>query len=296
MNNLRSTGFSLLFLIVAAFSLPGVCAAAQGADSFFRKGIELASEGEFAQAKNELTEAVKENKSDFSAQGALQALNDFFSKKISQDYVLALFKSMRDLHAGEMTQAIEGLQRAISLDANYPKAYNVLGVIYASQGETEKAVENLKKSIEADAGYAGGYYNLASVYQSLGKADEAIDNFRRYVELNPSAVDGRINLSLAYASKENYEEAIGQCREAVKIDPECADAYFNIGLSYFMLDEYVKSKENLIVAQELYRKQDNEKGLESVKVYLDKFAEVEEKAKASLDKTKQKTDGQVQGK
>lgn len=266
--------FSIFFLIISA----------QASESAYQKGIALASEGKFEEAKKEFSEAVKASNSDYSSQGALQVISDISSKKISQDYALALFKSMQLLQSGAKPEAIEGLWKAISLDAKYPKAYNVIGVIYASEGETDKAIENLRKAVDVDPGYAEGYYNLASVYQSLGKTDEAIESFKRYASLRPAAVDGRINLSLAYASKAEYDEAIRQCQEAAKIDPECADAYFNMGLSYFMLDEYVKSKESLVRAQELYRKDGNEAGLAAVAQYLDKFAQIEAGAKSSSQK------------
>jgi tetratricopeptide (TPR) repeat protein len=282
MVNRRQAGFSKHLCLLVFFLGSLAVALAQG--PLYQEGLELACEGDFAQARKVFSEAVNQNPTDFSSQGALQVLDDISAKKISSDYALTIFKSMRLLLTGSMEEALEWLQRAVGLNAAYPKAYNVMGVIYASRQETEKALEYLKKAVEVDAGYAEGYYNLASVYQSMGKAEEAAENFKRYVELRPSAVDGRINLALTYASRAKYDEAIKQCREALRIDPRCADAYFNMGLSYFMLDEYMKSRENLIKAQELYSKQGNELGLESVKTYLDKFTEVEEKAKASLKK------------
>jgi tetratricopeptide (TPR) repeat protein len=266
--------FSLFFLVTAA----------RASEPVYQKGIVLASEGKFEEAKKEFSEAVKASNSDYSSQGALQVISDISSKKISQDYALVLFKSMQLLYSGAKLEAVDGFKKAISLNAGYPKAYNVIGVIYASEGKMDLALENLKKAVEVDSGYAEGYYNLASLYQSLSKTDEAIDNFKRYVLLRPSAVDGRINLSLAYASKAEYDEAVSECREVLKINPECAEAYYNMGLSYFMLDEYAKSKESLVRARELYRKDGNETGLAAVAQYLDKFGQIEAGAKGSINK------------
>jgi tetratricopeptide (TPR) repeat protein len=267
---------------MAAFLL--ICKQAQAADSSYRLGIRRASEGDFKQAKIEFLEAVRLNKADFSSLGALQVLDDLAAKKISREYALALFISMNDLQNAQIPDAIEGLQKAIDLDPGYPKAYNVLGVICASQGQTDDAMNYLKIAIKVDKEYAEGYYNLASVYQSVGETSQAIDNFRKYVVLRPQALDGHINLSLAFASGEKYHDAIEECREALKIDPSCADAYYNMGLSYFMLDEYKEAKEALYKARELYAKDNFDAGLAAVAQYLDKFTKLEAASSAALEK------------
>jgi tetratricopeptide (TPR) repeat protein len=249
---------------------------------YYRKGIEYASEGKLSEAETALSAAIKENSSDETSRGVLNVIKDLKGGKISNDCASSIFKGLQLLQTGLIEAAIKELKKAVEFNPQYPRPYNILGVIFASQGNTQNAIEYLQRAITIDNQYKEAYFNLASVYQSSGKNEEAIDTYKKYLTFVPLGADACMNIGLLYAAEGKYKESLAYYEKVLATEPSNADAYFNLGLTYFMSDEYTLSKANLLKAKHFYQQQRNANGIEAVSKYLDRFNAVEEKASKAL--------------
>jgi tetratricopeptide (TPR) repeat protein len=239
--------------------------------------IASAAKGEFSEAEAQFKINVKTDKDDNTSRSALGLLNDLKENKISKDYALLIFNGILYMVSGQPEQAATKLEEAIQTDPHYAKAYNILGMIYASIGELQKSIEQLRKAIEADPDYAEAYFNLGALMQAQGDTQQALNYYQKSVQKAPDSVENHLTLGRLYASLGRYQEAIVSYQTALRIDPDNADSYYNMGLAYFMMEDLLKSRENLIKAKKLYIKSGNAKGVEDAEKYLEKYKAIEEK-------------------
>jgi tetratricopeptide (TPR) repeat protein len=272
------------YSLIISFCLLFAFSAIAADSTYYRKGVEYAAEGKLSEAEKALVAAVKEDTNDETSQGVLNVIRDLKAGKISKNCAFSIFKGLQLLQTDSTEAAIEELKRAAELNPGYPRPYNILGVIFASQGDTQNAIDYLQKAIDTDQQYKEAYFNLASVYQSLGKNEEAITTYKKYLALAPEAINACMNIGLLYAAQGEYKESLAYYEKVLATEASNADAYFNLGLSYFMSDEYTPSKANLLKAKHFYQQQGNISGIEAVNKYLDRFNAVEEKASRALQK------------
>jgi tetratricopeptide (TPR) repeat protein len=179
------------------------------------------------------------------------------------------------LQAGQYEQALEPLKRAVSMQANYFKAYNELGVVYLKLNQLDKAEEALRQAIKINDKIYLPQLNLAVVYNRQGKFKEAsgilakveksrpdlaslhaplIEAFmggqmwaqaedaikKALAAKNADVVDLKIKLGIVSIRQKKLVEAIAALREATKAEPANALAQFNLGVALFQasnLDE-----------------------------------------------------------
>jgi hypothetical protein len=74
--------------------------------------------------------------------------------------------------AGQSAQAIAICRQIISLDANQPEVWHLLGLALFNSGDAAGAVEPIARAISLQAGRMDFYYNLALVFDSLKRRTE----------------------------------------------------------------------------------------------------------------------------
>lgn len=239
--------------------------------ALYKKGIEYAAEGKLKEAEKQFKKNLEINKSDSTSLSSLGALRDFNEGIISREYTLSLFRGLNYAYNGESQQAIKELKKAITISPNYPKAYNIIAIIYAALGESQEAITYFQKSLEINPKYVEAHYNLASVYQALGQYQQAITHYQKTIQGNPNSIEAHINIGAAYTSLGQYQPAITHYQKAIEIDPNYAGAYYSLGLVYLVSDQYAKSKENLEKAKELYQQKGDSQNVQTVEEYLNKL-------------------------
>lgn len=115
---------------------------------------------------------------------------------------------------GQLEQALEAYEIALSIDDAYVNVLNSLGMVYfAKYLETKdraafaKSLETYRRALEIDPTNTLVYVHLGEAYRHSGNLSEAIRVWEKALALNPE--DPRIlyDLSLAYLEKENREKA-----------------------------------------------------------------------------------------
>jgi tetratricopeptide (TPR) repeat protein len=79
-------------------------------------------------------------------------------------------------------KALEYLDKAISLDSNYAKAYNNRGNAWYNKGDYDLAISDYNKAIELNPRYAKAYYNRGVAWDDKGNYDRAISDYNKAIE------------------------------------------------------------------------------------------------------------------
>jgi tetratricopeptide (TPR) repeat protein len=269
--------FLLIFYLCGLSLAQAQSTQEQSSTSSRREGITYASEARFSEAEAWFIKHLKTHKDDHTSSGALAVIHDLNQGKITKETAVSLFSSLKLLEEGKTEEALAGLVKTIEISPNYARPYNILGVVYTSQGDTDKGARYFEKAIEINPGYSDAYYNLAAAQEALDRPDEALRNYQKSIELAPGSPDALIHTASLCASLGKYNEAIGYYKDALKISPREPEIYYNLALVYFMSEQLAKFRENLLKARELYRQKGDTLGLEKVSVYMNKMKEIESK-------------------
>ncbi|MBN2245102.1 MAG: tetratricopeptide repeat protein, partial [Candidatus Aminicenantes bacterium] len=119
------------------------------------------------------------------------------------------------LNKGQLEKAVDAFKEAISLDQDYPAAYNNLGNVYfyefrktKSSNSYQTAVYNFKKAIELDPEHANAYNGLGGAYLIAGQIEGAIYCLEKALEFNPGLDYALYNLGYAYLNKGDTSKAV----------------------------------------------------------------------------------------
>jgi Flp pilus assembly protein TadD len=114
----------------------------------------------------------------------------------------------------ELDQAIQKLNKAISIYPGYAGAYNNLGVVYAWRGDQVRERESLETAIRLNDHFALAYLNLGRLNVASGDfpaAETVLDKASTFDPTDPMAL---ILLSWAEFQQGHFDEAIATCRKA----------------------------------------------------------------------------------
>lgn len=88
------------------------------------------------------------------------------------------------------------LQKALTVDPTYYKAYYNLGNLYFQDDKLIKAIENYELAIKYNKKFAYAYYNLGCCYLKDGKYSKAKSYFLKAIKLKSNEANFYYNLAL----------------------------------------------------------------------------------------------------
>lgn len=152
-------------------------------------------------------------------------------------YSMALEKA-RGLHK---KAALELLEKAVALDAEFAMAHARIGYIYAvTWGRAAEGKPHLEKAFalsgrltEKDRLNITAWYALANLDYPA-----AIRTFREIIAKYPLETEAYLRLGYLLRGEEQFDEAIGVMRQGLTIDPESAALYNALGLLYSLLGRH----------------------------------------------------------
>lgn len=175
----------------------------------------------------------------------------FWRQELKVSYGSAsVHNKMGDIYRseGKFKEAIEELNKALSIKPKDANAYNNLGVTYSTMGDKSAAVSCYLKAIEFDPEFAEAYFNLANAYSALGKNEEAIFSYRKAIALKGNLLEAYINLGAVYQGLGRNAEAIAVYRGALQIYPKMAVAHNNLAAAYYHEKKYDLAIQHLDLA------------------------------------------------
>ena len=144
------------------------------------------------------------------------------------------------LHASQYDAVIDVFEKKEYLRMRFdPEIWNSVGVAYLNSGNLEKAVEAFGKAISLDGDYPVAYNNLGNVYffdfkktKNPRAFQNALDSFKKAIELDPYYAPAYNGLGGAYLNAGNLDGAIYCLEKALELKPDYGFALYNLGLAY----------------------------------------------------------------
>ena len=91
-------------------------------------------------------------------------------------------------------------------------AYNNLGRLYIRRGHPETAIEQLQRATTIKADYGDAFNNLGLAYTAMNKREEAVGYYREAIKIDGKNPEFRNNLGIALGTMNNPREAAEQFR------------------------------------------------------------------------------------
>jgi len=219
------------------------------AGTFLDRGILLASQGEFAMAIEDFTQALNLNPNLSSAyilrgRAKFAFLSNVLSISKNFEGVGTYVNTGRQLKKEEQQayeQAIADFTEAIRLDGNNSETYRERGSAYADKGDYDKAIADFNQAIRLNPRHANAYNCRAIIYKFKGDTDKAIADYTQAIKLAPDYAFPYSNRGNIYLNKGDYDRAITDYNQAIKLNSNYADAYGGRGYAYYKKGDYDKA-------------------------------------------------------
>ncbi len=135
-----------------------------------------------------------------------------------------------------LAQALEAVQKAISLDDANSAAYGALGWIYGMKRQYDQAIVECERAVSLSPNSAEAFEWLGTVLTWAGRAEEAVKYLEHATRLNPLPSASTLNfLAVAYRDSGQYDKAIEASKKALQRQPTYQFPYIHMTISYIRL-------------------------------------------------------------
>jgi len=165
------------------------------------------------------------------------------------------YKRLEDYQA-----AINDVEKAIELQPQEPLAYYTRANVHSNQKNYERAISDYNKVIELQSDNADAYKRRGFAYAELGKREKAALDYKQALELYNQRIEDNPDDASAYVSRAELR---------VKLHGK-----FQIEEEKNVIQAAIQDLEK---AAELFRKQGNQRGYQTVQEMLSLLEEIEEK-------------------
>lgn len=129
-------------------------------------------------------------------------------------------------------KAVELLQEAIALDAQYADAYNNLGYALRQSGDLTAAIAAYNDAVNSLPCVPLYHYNLAFAYEEDQQYDRAIAAYKAALARNPAYTKALNNLGYVYLQQGDLTASAQYLDQGLTIDPDDAPLHKNRGRVY----------------------------------------------------------------
>lgn len=124
--------------------------------------------------------------------------------------------------SGNQSEALQDLQKAISIDPKVDGGYEYLAMIYDSQKQYGKALEALNRAIEANPGDRDLYNNRATIFATLGDTERALQDIGEYIRQGSDKPAGYMKRGVLLEKLGRYDQALLDYSKAIALQPASA--------------------------------------------------------------------------
>ncbi|MDA8087616.1 MAG: PEP-CTERM system TPR-repeat protein PrsT [Nitrospiraceae bacterium] len=145
----------------------------------------------------------------------------------------------------DLEEALDELNKSISLDPSLVPAQNLAGLILMKQKRTDEAIAQLKRFISTGKDNAATHNLLANAYFARGMKSEGMDELNKAISMDPSFADARIQKGVILLGSGRLPEAETELKAAVSLNPGALNARLLLASFYERRKEYAKAMDVL---------------------------------------------------
>lgn len=123
------------------------------------------------------------------------------------------------MSAGNYTEAISNLEKAVSIKPTYLEAWSDLGRAYTDRKDYEKGIAAYDKALELSPGNEGLIAAIGYNYLNLENLEKASEYYGMLVEMDSLSYIGNVNLAFIAQRGDNEADAIRFYEQALKANP-----------------------------------------------------------------------------
>ena len=181
---------------------------------------ELIGEKDFAQAKIQLEEFLKDDEFNVEALKMLGLCN---------------------LNLELYEQGKTNFETVVKYAPDDATSWFYLANCYDNEGDYLHAKSAYMEVINLRENYIDAYKNLAVVYMRTGEEDKAIELAKKGIEFAPEEYQFYFLIGTSYIATKRFKESIEYFEKALELKPEHHQIYNNLGTAYITLGEYDKA-------------------------------------------------------
>ena len=148
---------------------------------------------------------------------AIAAMNDLVSE-YPQDQRLAFLAGGWLVQKERYAQAIVVLERAVTLNPDYPAALNELGYAYAFSGDFEKGFAAMDRYVALEPEQPNPHDSYGEILRLAGKFDAALEQYRLSIKIDPN-FGSELGVADTYAVMGREEDARDEYARAIVFAP-----------------------------------------------------------------------------
>ena len=122
---------------------------------------------------------------------------------------------------------IDLITKAININSNTSKAFNLLGLLLKQLENFNEAVKNFQIASDLDANNFESFVNLGGALASLFKFEEAIKNFKIAIKIKDDDFMSYNNIGFCLLQLNKHEESLYYLNKAIFLKDDFAPTYLN---------------------------------------------------------------------
>jgi tetratricopeptide (TPR) repeat protein len=131
---------------------------------------------------------------------------------------------------GHSQQAIELLQRSLSIDGSNAAAHGYLGQAYVANQRWTEALQSFQRAYAIAPTSAEVMNNLGNAMRQTGRSDEALALYRKAIAAEPASREAHYNLGKLLRDRRAFDEALRSFEQATTLDALNYRAQYELAL------------------------------------------------------------------
>ncbi len=109
--------------------------------------------------------------------------------------------------SGDFDQALQGVERSITLNPQVAKSHTLRGRILVELGQTQAAMESLARAIALDPNHAEAYFYRGLIFERIARFERALEQYQLAMEADPEKAQYVLAASEMLIRLERMDEA-----------------------------------------------------------------------------------------
>ncbi|MDJ0835720.1 MAG: tetratricopeptide repeat protein [Acidobacteriota bacterium] len=133
-------------------------------------------------------------------------------------------RAVQAFYRGELEEAMQLLEQAVSVNAGLVEAWNNLGMVYSAMNRTEKALKAFEKALELAPEHTDLINNRAVLAMVRGNPGDALAMLEEARQNKAHDIAVLLNLAQAYQAVGRDAKAVATWKEVLAVDPAQPEA------------------------------------------------------------------------